>query len=223
VPAELAIPVPFLHPLFERLRPRTQTENATAAYDEILEDALLEMMLRQSGPRLEDEWSRESESERPHVDPAFQDEFVEQWKTASGKRRIEMLGAAWFSYYRPQFYREGMNRILWGYAKQLEYPDALALKRFQETVAEQLRIAGGKPLTMMPSAHGYGHFPTQVFVIPTTADYAIAQRLAVTGICQISPVPESPGGIPTGFKLVTPNTELVGNLLEFVFANYGEK
>jgi hypothetical protein len=112
-----------------------------------------------------------------------------------------------------------MNRILWGFAKQLEYPDAIVLKRFADRSREQIERLGST-LGSVSNESGYAHLAMQIMISPTSQDYVIAERLRGVGVCRVVPVNEPAGSIGTGLMLVTPNLEIVQQLLEFVFVNF---
>ena len=123
-----------LYTFFKRLA----SSNDDAVQQELreqLDEVTLELARRFPGG-----WENVEDDEHPNQDDVRKaaEMFCEAHDDASGPAKRKLLVNAFFGYFNPKFFRDGVNRILWDYAVRLEYPDARYLRTLMTSVREQL-------------------------------------------------------------------------------------
>lgn len=89
------------------------------------------------------QWSDEPEQERPTEDDAVSAavDLIRQARRAGSNRKREVLFHAFYMRFNPEFYKDGMGKMLWQIACDLEYPTTWALRQIVdlEKEAEEAR------------------------------------------------------------------------------------
>lgn len=175
-------------------------------FREQIEQLTLEMARRD--PKM---WDGVDDDERPNQEDARKaaEEFCDAHDDASGPPKRKLLVNAFFGYFIPKFFREGMSKILWDYAVQLEYPDALYLRRLTEEVQEQLQ-KGTDESSWTEDGIEWGG--AQRPLKPSDLDYEFARRLEHIGLVEIGRY-----GSRADYVVVTPRRGIVEKLMEFLW------
>ncbi|MBP6703224.1 MAG: hypothetical protein KA385_06930 [Vicinamibacteria bacterium] len=114
--------------LFAAIPESSANSNDRAAAAEY-RDAIDEMVVA-----LQRQWEGRKDSERPTADDVFHGykQFKDAYQhTHNNKKRRILFNAFWNSF-RPEFYDEGISKILWEKIEALEYPDFIFLKTVLE-------------------------------------------------------------------------------------------
>lgn len=185
---------------------------ANKEYRDQLDELTLELSRRYSGG-----WEDVNADERPTGDDVRRvaKEFGDAHDDASGPPKRKLLVNAFFGYFNPKFFREGMSKILWDYAVQLEYPDARYLRQLMEEVRAQITKFKGDSAIVGEHNRGASieYLSSQRPLNASAIEFEYARRLGQIGLVELSHYKNR------SYYVVSPRRELVEMLLEFLWAD----
>lgn len=196
--------------LYESLK-KLGFRNDTAVADEYREQ--MDQLTVELAGRLPGAWEEVDEAEFPTKDDVknIGKKFCAAHEGASGPPKRKLLVNAFFGYFNPKFFRDGMSKILWDYAVQLEYPDARYLRQLIGDVSKQNHESSysGDRGTKWSGMQWPGH---SIPVRRSELEHEFAQRLERIGLVEITQ-----HGNRIDYVLVSPRRELVEKLMEFLW------
>jgi inhibitor of KinA sporulation pathway (predicted exonuclease) len=120
-----------------------------------------------------------------------------------------MLFAAFFSSFNPKFYSNGLNQILWKYVEQLEYPDAVFLRKITDEITKRLKKHSPNS-RFKPASTKTSYSTTEFQINNNDLEYEFARRLSNAELVDLE---EHDNGVVN----VSPRLGLVKQLREFIW------
>lgn len=160
---ELLKPSAKIVEFWKKLRDRKEKE-IDDCYREQLDEIMLEMHA---------EWRAFMSEERPTTEDflLITSECDEAYAKAGSYQKRKLLREAYFSYFNPKFYNEGVSRELWNLVQELDYPHVRLLRKICENTLSENRWENGEDLNGGPYHLTY-----------EDADFMFLQRLVDKGL-----------------------------------------